>query len=38
MAGRLTDLSHEGRLAAASLIEATTGMFSPTLRLGVTGL
>lgn len=38
MAGRFTDLSHEGRLAAANLIEAATGMFSPTLRLGVTGL
>ena len=38
MAGILTQISDEGRLAAASLTEATLGLFSPTLRLGVTGL
>lgn len=38
MANFLTALSHETRLAAASLSEATLGLFNPTLRLGVTGL
>ena len=38
MAGILTQISDEGRLAAASLTEATLGLFSPTLRLGVTVL
>lgn len=38
MANVLSELTHESRLAAASLSEATLGFFNPTIRLGVTGL